>query len=300
MLQIGDGLTNGSIIGNVTDNGTLAFDPNGSITFGGVISGTGNLVKLGTGTVILTGTNAYTGGTTISAGTLQVGNGTTIGSIVGNVTDNANLAFDHSDTVTFSGVISGNGSLQQIGTGTTILTGDNTYTGGTTIAAGTLQLGNGGTTGSVVGDVVDNGILAVNRSDTVTLSGLISGTGSLEQIGPGTTILTANNTYNGNTTIAAGTLQLGNWGTTGSVTGNVTDNGILAFDRSDAVTYGGVVSGTGSLAQLGNGTLILTGTNTYTGGDHDQRWNAADRQWHHDWEHRGRCDRQREAGFRSQ
>jgi autotransporter-associated beta strand protein len=170
-------------------------------------------VKLGTGTVILTGTNAYTGATGIAAGsTLQLGNGGTTGSVASAITDNGALIVDHSNPVTLAGVISGNGSLQQIGTGTTILTGDNTYTGGTTIAAGTLQLGNGGTTGTVAGDIVDNGILAVNRSDTVTLSGVISGTGSFQQNGPGTTILTANNTYSGNTTITAGTLQLGNGG----------------------------------------------------------------------------------------
>jgi fibronectin-binding autotransporter adhesin len=173
--------------------------------------------------------------------------------------DNANLAFDRSDPVIFSGVISGTGSVQQTGIGTTILTGDNTYAGSTTIAAGTLQLGNGGATGSVAGNIVDNGILAVNRSDTVTLPGVISGSGSLQQNGPGTTTLTADNTYTGGTTITAGTLQLGNGATAGSITGNVTDNGTLAFDRSEAVTFGGVVSGTGSLSQQGPGTLTLTG-----------------------------------------
>ena len=54
------------------------------MTFGGVVSGTGSLTQAGTGTVILTGTNTYSGGTTIAAGTLQVGNGGTTGSIAGN------------------------------------------------------------------------------------------------------------------------------------------------------------------------------------------------------------------------
>ncbi len=85
-----------------------------SITLGGVISGSGNLVQLGSGTVIITGANTYTGGTTISAGTLQVGNGSTTGSISGNVTDNGTLAFDRSDSVTFGGVISGTGGLPQL------------------------------------------------------------------------------------------------------------------------------------------------------------------------------------------
>src|SRR6202022_4892552 len=107
-------------------------------------------VKLGTGTVILTGTNAYTGATGIAAGsTLQLGNGGTTGSVASAITDNGALVVDRSNTVTLPGVISGTGSLQQIGTGSTILAGDNTQTAGTTITTGTLQLGNGGTTGSV-------------------------------------------------------------------------------------------------------------------------------------------------------
>jgi fibronectin-binding autotransporter adhesin len=84
---------------------------------------------------------------------------------VGNVTDNANLAFDHSDAVTFNGVISGTGNLQQIGTGTLVLAEDNTYTGATSIASGsTLQLGNGGLTGSIAGAIADSGTLIVTPS----------------------------------------------------------------------------------------------------------------------------------------
>jgi len=102
------------------------------------------------------------------------------------------LTFNRSDAVTFDGVISGTGSVAQSGTGTTILTADSTYTGGTTINAGRLQLGNGGTTGSIVGSVIDNGILAFNRSNTATFGGTISGTGSVIKDGTGALILTAN------------------------------------------------------------------------------------------------------------
>ena len=118
--------------------------------------------------------------------------------------DSGVLTFDRSDVATFAGTVSGSGSVNQIGTGTTILTANNTYTGGTTISAGTLQLGNGGTTGSITGDVIDNGVLSFDRSDSVAFDGMISGTGSVNQIGTGTTILTANNTYTGGTTISAG------------------------------------------------------------------------------------------------
>jgi len=264
-LQLGNGGTRGSITGNVTDNGVLAFNRSDSVTFAGAISGTGGVAQIGTGTAILTGTNTYIGGTTISSGTLQVGNGGTAGSITGNVTDTGVLAFDRSDSVTFGGVISGTGSVTQIGTGTTILTGTDTYSGGTTVSSGTLQIGNGGTAGSITGNVTDNGALAFDRSDSVTFAGVISGNGSLSQIGTGTTILTGSNIYSGGTTISAGTLQIGNGGTTGSIAGDIIDNAALSFERSNTFAFNGSISGTGSVAQNGGGALVLSGNNTYGG-----------------------------------
>ena len=264
-LQLGAGGTTGSITGNVANNGILAFNRSDVVAFGGVISGTGSIQQNGIGTTVLVGDNTYSGGTTVSAGTLQLGAGGTTGSITGNVANNGILAFNRSDVVAFGGVISGTGSIQQNGIGTTVLVGDNTYSGGTTVSAGTLQLGAGGTTGSITGNVANNGILAFNRSDVVAFGGVISGTGSIQQNGTGTTVLVGDNTYTGGTIINAGALQLGNGGTTGSIVGNVIDNGALIFNRSDAVTFDGVISGTGNLVKLGSGTLTLPGTNTYTG-----------------------------------
>ncbi|MCI0151918.1 autotransporter-associated beta strand repeat-containing protein [Paraburkholderia sediminicola] len=223
------------------------------------------LTKSGAGTVTLSAANTYTGGTTITGGTLQLGEGGTTGSLEGNVTNNAILAFNRSDISTFTGVISGTGQLNQNGSGTTVLSADSTYTGGTAISAGTLQLGSGGTTGGIVGNVTNNGTLAFNRSDASAFAGVISGAGTVSQIGTGTTILTGANTYSGGTTISAGTLQIGNGSTTGSIVGNVTDNAALVFNRSDTVIYGGTISGTGTLTQAGSGTLTLTGNNTYSG-----------------------------------
>ena len=108
--------------------------------------------------------------------------------------------------------ITGTGSLTQEGAGgTLVLTGDNTYSGGTTIASGILQLGDGGTSGSLVGDVTNSGALAFDRSDTMAFGGVISGSGAVAQIGSGTTILTGDSIYLGGTTIAAGTLAAGRW-----------------------------------------------------------------------------------------
>ncbi|NIK87129.1 autotransporter-associated beta strand protein [Rhizomicrobium palustre] len=266
VLQIGIGGTTGSIAGNVNDLGTLIFNRNDAITYANVISGTGGLIQAGSGTLTLTGTNTYTGGTTIGAGTLQIGDGNTSGSIAGDIVNNAALAFNRSDAITFAGAISGTGALTQAGSGTLVLTGANTYTGGTTIGAGTLQIGDGNASGSIAGDIVNNAALAFNRSDAITFAGAISGTGTLTQAGSGTLVLTGANTYTGGTTISAGTLQIGDGNTSGSIAGDITNNAALIFNRSDAITYANVISGTGKLTQAGSGTLILTGTNTYSDG----------------------------------
>lgn len=130
--------------------------------------------------------------------------------------------------------ITGAGTLAQEGTGTTVLTGVNTYSGTTTIAAGTLQVGNGGAAGTLGGGhVVNNGTLVIDRAGALAICGAVSGSGSLTQAGTGTTVLAARNTYSGTTTIAAGTLQMGNGGGTGSLgTGDVVNRGTLVFNRT--------------------------------------------------------------------
>jgi len=151
--------------------------------------------------------------------------------------------------------------------GTTILTGFNTYAGTTAISAGaTAQLGNGGSNGIVSGNIANNGALIFNTSSFPLYSGVISGTGTVEQRGPDTLTLAADNTYTGRTTISAGTLKVGNGGTTGTISNDVLDNSILTFDRSDNFAYSGVIAGTGELVKAGAGVLTLGGASTFTGG----------------------------------
>ena len=116
--------------------------------------------------------------------------------------------------------------------------GTNSYARHDDISAGTLQIGNGGTTGSLGGGAVSNaGALTFNRSNTVMVANAISGAGQVNQLGAGTTILTGANTYSGTTTISAGMLQVGNAGTTGALgTGAVINNAGLTFNRSNALT----------------------------------------------------------------
>src|SRR6185503_2320451 len=103
-----------------------------------------------------------------------------------------------------------------------------------------------------------------NRSNDLTFGGVISGTGSIVKSGAGTLVLTANNSFSGTTTISAGTLQIGNGGTTGSIAGTIIDNGVLVFNRSDNFTIGATISGSGSLVKMGAGDLTLTGTISYS------------------------------------
>jgi autotransporter-associated beta strand protein len=247
-----------------TSNAPVSVASNATVSLSGAsISGTA-LTLSGAGTLTLSGSSTFTNGATINGGTLQIGNG-----FSGNITNNSAVSFNSSSTLTYSNVIGGTGSLTKAGSGTLILTNSNSYTGSTTVSGGTLQLGNGGTTGWISGNITNNSTLAFNRSDTVTYSGTIGGSGSLIQSGPGTLILAGNQTFTGNTTISSGTLQIGNGGSTGSLTGNLVNNSVLVFNRTatgSSYDYSGNISGTGTLIQAGNQTVRLGGSNTFTGG----------------------------------
>ena len=147
-LQLGTGASgqDGSIAGTsgVTNNGALVYNLFGSRAVSSyAIGGGGSLTKLGPGMLTLSTNNGYTGSTTIRAGTLQIGNGGTVGAIgsTSNVLDNGALVFNRSDNYggTFNPVISGVGSLNLAG-GTLNLTGINTYSGATSVNSGMLVL----------------------------------------------------------------------------------------------------------------------------------------------------------------
>ena len=267
-LILGTGGTGGSLgSGNIVNNGNLTINHSDTVALSNVISGSGSFTQAGANTVVFQSANTYTGTTTINTGaTLALFDGATLGT--GAVTANGRLYYQTSSNYTVGNDISGAGDWLIRNTGNTL-----TYTGNAElpvlyVAEGTLQVGNGGTSGSLgSGSVINNSALVYNRSDTTTVANAISGIGTLTQAGTGTAILTGNNTYSGATTISSGTLQVGNGGTTGTLgSGAVTNNGALVFNRSDALAVGNNISGTGSLTQAGTGTTTLTGTNTYTGG----------------------------------
>ncbi|MPZ38508.1 MAG: hypothetical protein GEU95_10635, partial [Rhizobiales bacterium] len=253
---------------NITLIGGGTFQTDADLTVNGVISDVipqvgGALTKTGNGTLTLTGSNTYSGGTTINAGTLQIGSGGTSGSIIGDVVNNGNLAFDRSNDLSYGGTISGTGALTKLGAGTLTLTGNNTYSGGTTINTGTLQIGNGGTSGSIIGDVANNGVLAFNRANNLSYGGTISGTGTLTKSGAGILTLTGANTYSGATTVQAGTLMVN--GTVGGaviVAAGGTLGGFGAVAGVTTVASGGTLVGRqGEVLNFGSDLTLSSGSN---------------------------------------
>ncbi len=199
-------------------------------------------------------------------------------------------------TATILAPIAGNAAagavgLEKQGLGTLVLAGDNTYTGITKISKGTLRIGNGGATGRVLGDIVDDGTLAIDKSAAYDITGTISGSGAVVQEGTGTTRLSGHNSFSGGVTAEHGTVQAGADGdafgsgiltvnadghadldnhdtTIGGLqgAGNVTlGSGSLTLMQNSDTVYSGVMSGTGGVVKNGHGALVFFGDNTYTG-----------------------------------
>ena len=285
VLVTGTGSTwtgSGNVSVGLAGTGTLTVAGGGAVNVGG---GSGTVVVADqVGSIGTLNIGAAPGNTAVAPGTVnatavQFGAGT------------GALNFNHTASgYVFAPTITGSGAVN-VFAGTTIFTGNNAYSGGTTINGGTLQLGNGGTSGTISGNVANNGVFAINRSDAFTFANVISGSGVLQQRGPGTTILTAANTYTGGTIVSAGTLRLGSAGSlapTGALTvnggtfdlnGNIQTvgalsgtggvlalgSGALTTDSASNTALASAITGTGGLTKQGLGTLNLTGTNTYTG-----------------------------------
>ncbi|KPC54154.1 autotransporter outer membrane beta-barrel domain-containing protein [Amantichitinum ursilacus] len=261
-LQLGNGGSSGALTADVLDNGVLAFNRSDNASYAGSVSGSGALQQIGSGSTILTGNQRYSGGTTIAAGSLQIGDGGTSGSFVGNVLDNATLAFNRSDAIVFAGAISGSGVIAQSGVGTTVLTGVSSNAAGAIVAAGTLQIGDGGNAGVVSGNIRNDATLAFNRNDDQTYAGSISGVGQVVQAGKNTLTLAGNNSYSGGTLIAAGTLQ-GQAGSFGS--GAIDNRAALVLQQDSNAELGNLLQGNGSVTKLGNGRLVINGQNSLSG-----------------------------------
>lgn len=245
--------------GEVDADRILFGDGDGSIVFNhseadyhlsATISGNGRVVAEN-GVTTLSGHNSYSGGTTISAGTLK-GTATSFGS--GPIANNAQLVVDGVGTL--SNNLNGSGTLEKTGAGNLVLAGNNSYSGATTISAGSLT-GAANSFGS--GEIVNNAQLAVDGPGT--FSNVVSGTGTFEKTGSGNLVMTGNSTYSGATDVSSGKLSV---------------NGVLASAvsvRSGAMLGGsGVIAGlsvaSGGTLSPGNsiGTLTSTGDARFLSG----------------------------------
>jgi fibronectin-binding autotransporter adhesin len=258
-IQIGSGGTAGSIASSSISSpgtGDLSFDLSSAYTYAGALSGSLGVVQHGAGTTTLSGTNTYSGATTVNAGTLQAGstsafggatglsqvnvaNGATldlgtfsntVGSILGGATSSITLGTGSTLTLgsgastVFNGVISGPGALSTAEFALN-LTNANTYSGGTTI------------TGSGDTLVADNA------------TGSATGTGPIN-IGTGASLLLGQNNTSGFIDSASA----------------ITDNGTLEFFQSSGTyTIANNIDGSGGVSQAGAATVVLSGTNPFTG-----------------------------------
>ena len=245
------------------------------------LSGSGQLTKTGAGTLKLTGTNSYSGGTDVVAGRL-VGS---VGSIQGNlaISGGAAAEFYETGTASFAGTILGEGKLIKTGAGALTLSGTNMYSGGTDVEAGKLI----GTAASIKGPLalLAGATVEFDQAIKGTFSGNISGEGKLIKSNIGELILTGINTYSGGTVITGGLISISDLAQLGSGeiildggTFQTTGDQTLETDEFDLGNAGGHldIQGAGfkisgdiatpdGLLKTGQGKLLLDGTDNKIG-----------------------------------
>lgn len=330
---VGTGSSAGYTVHTFTTTGSSSLAFNGltfsslGATLTGQLTGAGNLTYVSPGTLTLSASNSFTGTTRATAGTLRLGNANALGgsTLDLNAADAGTIAFtaaagttyllgglsgsrplsmgDGSLTVgtnnastTYSGALSGTGSLTKVGTGSLTLSGSTGHTGGTTVSAGSLV----GTTASLRGPIVNNASVEYSQATDGSTAGGMTGTGAIVKSGGGAVTLSGTTNLSGAITVNAGRLVIANnaVGSSGvltlantagaalevaagsvsvsRLTGGGTTGGNIALgsgvtltvreasiDR--AQTFGGVISGSGGLTMSGVGALRLQNQQTYTG-----------------------------------
>jgi autotransporter-associated beta strand protein len=283
----------------------------------------GSLTKNGSGTLTLNANNPYSGGTTINAGTLVLGHATdtlanagavtmnggtlslgsnndTIGALTltgGSITGTTGVLTASSLTLqngTVSTILGGSASINKTTAGTVTLSAANTFSGGITLGGGTLVLGNANAAGSgvitqtsgssvlsidtggmisntmIVSNVlarqsttlngsitVNNATFDVENGDTLTISGVVSGSGGVTKTGNGTLILSGSNSYNGSIVVNAGTLNANSTNALGSNNTVQVTGGTLLVTADDAIH--------GKNIELGGSGVGLQFSGTYNG-----------------------------------
>ncbi|EBL5598726.1 fibronectin-binding autotransporter adhesin ShdA [Salmonella enterica subsp. enterica serovar Newport] len=236
----------------IAESATLALSQG---TLDNNVTGGGQIVKSGSDDLIVTGDNNYSGGTTITGGTLTADHADSLGS--GDIDNSGVLKVGEGD---LENTLSGSGSLVKTGTGELTLSGDNTYSGGTTITGGTLTADHADSLGS--GDIDNSGVLKVGEGE---LKNTLSGSGSLVKTGTGELTLSGDNkTYSGDTTIADGTLIAANVNALGS--GNIDNSGTLMLDANGAFELANVTTHSGATTALAAGSTLYASQLTQENG----------------------------------
>ncbi|EBA0745915.1 fibronectin-binding autotransporter adhesin ShdA [Salmonella enterica subsp. enterica serovar Nigeria] len=225
----------------IAESATLALSQG---TLDNNVTGEGQIVKSGSDELIVTGDNNYSGGTTISGGTLTADHADSLGS--GDIDNSGVLKVGEGE---LENTLFGSGSLVKTGTGELTLSGDNTYSGGTTIDDGVLIADHADSLGT--GAVANNGVLQVGEGE---LKNTLSGTGSLVKIGTGELTLSGDNTYSSGTTIDDGVLIAANVNALSG--GDVDNSGTLMLDANGAFELANITTHTGATTALAAGSTL--------------------------------------------
>ncbi|ECA1913299.1 fibronectin-binding autotransporter adhesin ShdA [Salmonella enterica subsp. enterica serovar Bareilly] len=225
----------------IAENATLALSQG---TLDNNVTGEGQIVKSGSDELIVTGDNNYSGGTTISDGTLIADHADSLGT--GAIANSGVLQVGEGE---LENTLSGSGSLVKTGTGELTLNGDNDYSGGTTIDDGVLIADHADSLGT--GAVANSGVLQVGEGK---LKNTLSGTGSLVKTGTGELTLSGDNDYSGGTTISGGTLIAANVNALGG--GDVDNAGTLKLDAEGEFNLANVTTQSGATTELSKGTTL--------------------------------------------
>ncbi|OAI01770.1 hypothetical protein A1353_00690 [Methylomonas methanica] len=280
---------------------TVANNSGDLLTLSGNISGAGSLTKNGAGTLVLSGSNSYSGDTVLAAGTLSIGGDANLGSdsatvtlsggnltitSAGTIDDSlvmsAGATITNANAVTLSGNLTGNNALTKDGAGELTLSGTNvlassTVIGGTLTVADSTNLGTGAVTlngGSLTvtgsGVTVSNAVAltgdgTITNTNAVALSGIVSGTGALTKAGAGALTLSGDNTYSGATAVNAGTLVAAHSNALGTTAGSTTVASGASLGLQGGVTVAEAVSASGTGTSSAGAIYNVSGTNTLTG-----------------------------------
>jgi autotransporter-associated beta strand protein len=305
-----------TVTGGIGGDGSLVKSGAGTLTLSGSSSSYAGGTTISGGTLEAASSSALGAGTiTINGGALKVDGAVSLANAI-TLGGSDNTVTVASGTATLTGLISGDGhTLTKTGSGTLVLSGTNSFSGGLAIDAGTLSLSNAGGIGSGNVTVGNGAVLAVTADATLanaislagtakigvasgvtlTLSGAVTGSGSLDAVDSGTLVLSGTNSFSGGLAIDAGTVTIANAGAIVSSTavtmasgarltlGASLTVGSLSYATADATTvvdlgsytltvgngasttFGGKITGTGGLIKQGSGTLTLSGANTFTG-----------------------------------